>query len=211
MPYKDRNRLLEYHRAVSLLKRGGRPAMMRGEWMKLRYASDEYRKSILRKLHANSIVSESGCWEWNGLRDTRDYGIISGFGRQYMAHRISWKLHNNCEIPEGKFILHSCDNPPCWNPAHLRSGTQQENMEEMWSKGRGCPHPELLCPGERNPHAKMTNANVMEIKYLLSQGARQKDLAERFGVSGTVISKIARGKGWRSIPIGSRPAPTVDS
>lgn len=49
--------------------------------------------------------------------------------------------------------------------------------------------------GETNPGAKLTNAQVEEIRLLYATGKHlQKDLAERFNVSFQAISKIVRGE-----------------
>lgn len=40
------------------------------------------------------------------------------------------------DVPDGMHILHSCDNPRCCNPEHLRIGTHQDNMNDKVSRGR---------------------------------------------------------------------------
>ena len=62
-----------------------------------------------------------GCWEWQGKSkriSRRAYELFVG------------------EIPEGMWVLHSCDNPKCVNPEHLFLGTAQENQWDRLVKGR---------------------------------------------------------------------------
>ncbi len=80
----------------------------------------------------------NGCWLWTGGKSNKGYGVISSGGkdkRNLLAHRVSYEFSVG-PIPEGLSVLHSCDNPSCVNPAHLRCGTTQENIAEAYQKKR---------------------------------------------------------------------------
>lgn len=86
--------------------------------------------------HVNKTDS---CWLWTASKNHKGYGQF-GIGsrkniKMVKAHRASWILHNG-EIPEGLFVLHTCDIRHCVNPAHLFLGTNADNMCDMISKGR---------------------------------------------------------------------------
>lgn len=53
-----------------------------------------------------------------------------------MVHRVAWEAHNAEPVPEGMIVMHTCDNPPCCNPSHLRLGTHADNTADMYAKGR---------------------------------------------------------------------------
>ena len=82
------------------------------------------------------------CWEWSGAR------LVTGYGRLYgrmagtdarrtwrYVHRIAYALAVG-PIPVGALICHHCDNPPCFNPAHLYAGSFQSNVDDTFASGR---------------------------------------------------------------------------
>lgn len=89
-------------------------------------------------------IAETGCWEWRANK-VRGYGRFSHGGRMWLAHRVA---HAELigPIPDGLDVLHSCDNPPCVNPAHLRAGTDQDNMRDQLSRGRHGNIKKTHCP-----------------------------------------------------------------
>lgn len=87
------------------------------------------------RLHSNIELTNSGCWEWKGLKMSSGYGHLKVFGKFVGAHRLSYELYKG-QIPIDKEIMHLCDNRLCVNPDHLKLGTHKENMLDMVLKGR---------------------------------------------------------------------------
>lgn len=137
------------------------------------------------------------CWLWEGSLNAYGYGRIHSGGRPnsrcLMAHRLSWEIHSGRPIPEGMVVCHECDTPRCVNPAHLFVASHAVNMADMASKGRQ-QH------GERHAHAKLTAAQVCEIRRLCVDGETAADLAVKFKVSKTLITNVLRREGWRHLP-----------
>jgi hypothetical protein len=77
-------------------------------------------------------MDDRGCWEWF---DGRPYPLISIKRKMVQAVRFSLKLAG-IEVPDGVFACHTCDNPPCVNPAHIFFGTQSDNLKDCAAKGR---------------------------------------------------------------------------
>lgn len=130
-----------------------------------------------------------------GGRTSHGYGAITrvadGRRRTYVAHRVAYELHAG-GIPEGQEVCHSCDNPPCCNPAHLFLETHAGNMADMRAKQRGGSGNQ---PGERNNFAKLTADQVAEIRRRYP-GETQRALAVEFGIHRTQVSRIVNGKRW---------------
>ena len=87
-----------------------------------------------------------GCWLWTGSLSDDGYGCTGAryTGTTLRANRVAYELYVG-PIPPGKQVLHSCDNRKCVSPEHLFLGTLQDNMDDMWAKGRARPR------GKSNP------------------------------------------------------------
>jgi len=133
-----------------------------------------------------------------GRRDRGGYGHIQCGSRRggvkrgpRQTHRVAYELTFG-PIPEGQVVRHKkCDNPPCCNPAHLRLGTQADNIADMVAAGR-------QSFGARNPNAKLTDADVIAIRSGQSSETTA-ELAQRFGVSQSLISQIRGGSLWKHV------------
>jgi hypothetical protein len=136
----------------------------------------------------------NGCWEWMGALGPNGYGRTGDKNKpDLVAHRVSYTLTKG-RIPEGKIIMHTCDNRKCVNPSHLVAGTYLENMQDMIRKGRDY-HPIKF--GEESPRAKLTEGNVREIRS--SVDITDAEFARRFGVTDTAIRSARIGVTWRHI------------
>lgn len=138
------------------------------------------------------IVWPKECIEWSMARNTSGYGCGWIGSVSFRAHRRAWELING-KIPSGLCVLHACDNPPCFNVAHLRLGTQRENVHDMMNKGRRKSNP---LQHEKHHMAKLGTAEANEIRVAFRLGAQQKQLASLFGVSKALVSQIVKGMIW---------------
>lgn len=147
------------------------------------------------------------CWEWQRSCYPDGYGQFKIAGRNCRAPRVAYTLARG-PIPDGLQVLHTCDNPLCCNPAHLFLGTVQDNVDDKIAKGRdargdrngGRTRPERVRRGELNGRAKLTAAQVREIRERVAAGGvTRADLAAEYGVTDSLVSMIARGEIWRGV------------
>lgn len=136
-------------------------------------------------------LNPDGCWEWQGSKDSSRYGQLSVEGEMILVHRISFELHNG-PIPEGKKVLHSCDNPPCVRPDHLFLGDDIDNALDRNRKGR-------QAKGERIHAAKLTAGDVIHMRSLRKSGTHLTELAKQFGVCSTHVWMVCARRLWKHV------------
>jgi hypothetical protein len=129
------------------------------------------------------------CWPWWGGRDSEGYGRLHVKGRRSVgAHRLVLERKLGRELGPEEVARHRCDHPWCCNPAHLEPGTKADNNRDKVERGR---QPR----GEQN-NAKLTDAQVLEIRQRYAAGETAVALARAFGVSDRLVGGIARGEKW---------------
>lgn len=142
-------------------------------------------------------VDKSGdCWTWTGSRQKRGYGLFRIKGRLHKAHRAALMV-SGIEVPAHLCVLHSCDNPPCCNPAHLRLGTKGENNTERHAKGRTVLPPHSR--GESKAQAKLTADQVREMRRLRAEGMSYASIAEGLAVGTRHVWDVVNGRCWQHI------------
>ncbi len=141
------------------------------------------------------VVTGPDCWKWTGALANKGYGAINAGGdrgRVMKAHRVSWKIHKG-PIPEGLFVLHRCDNPPCTNPAHLFLGTNFDNVQDAVAKGRNKGGNPM---GENHHRAKLSDAQILAIREEYRKGGKSlKMIAIPYGVTLQTVWRIVH---WRT-------------
>lgn len=134
------------------------------------------------------------CWPWTGCLTSTGYGALRPAGKRtgavVKAHRYSAELAG-MDI-EGMHVLHSCDNPACVNPAHLRPGTDADNMADAVKRNR-------LPRGEARPTARITEIQAYAIRELVRSGHPAYRIAEAIGCSPGLIYHIKKGNTWRHL------------
>ena len=129
-----------------------------------------------------SKVDRSGgpdaCHPWASYRMKSGYGQTWHRGKKVLAHRKAFFLAHG-RWPEAN-ACHSCDNPPCCNPAHLFEGSHGDNVADKVSKGR-----------QHRPPVKTTDAQVRDIRanYALCR-VTMATLAKRYGISPMQVCRI---------------------
>lgn len=158
--------------------------------MPRKYTTEERIAAFWSKVNKDGSIPEhrpelGKCWEWGGRTNRDGYGQFRNYKIVENSHRFAWRLHNG-DIAEFLKICHKCDNRKCCNPNHLFIGTHQDNMADMYAKGRN-----NQVKGENHPSHKLTDKQVEEIRTRYASGnVRQVDLAKEYNVIQPHISRI---------------------
>ena len=130
------------------------------------------------------------CLTWPFAVNSNGRGKIGGHGPQMSAPRaMCIAAHGEPPTPEHQ-AAHSCGNGHngCMNQKHLRWATHAENMADRDFHGK-------TVRGTRTNTNKLTEDQVHEIRRRIGTQSNIS-LAREFGVSGTMICDIKKGRAW---------------
>jgi hypothetical protein len=143
------------------------------------------KRDARERFLAKVIKSPEGCWQWAGGIYPSGYGSFWIDGQTRRANRVSYELFKGA-IPEGLFVLHECDNPPCVNPDHLFLGTPLDNMQDKCAKGR-------------HRFGRTCKLTEEDIRVIRASDLPQAKLGVQFGIHQVTVSEIVTRKIWKHI------------
>jgi len=149
----------------------------------------------LQDVFANCLRTENNCIDWQGYKNNTNYGRLRLDGKKTLITRwVATLVHG--EPKKGQWCLHSCDNPPCVNPDHLRWGTPKENCDDKFARNRANSHKPK---GSKHSQAKLTEEQVLAIRKAVADGTKQNVIAEQYGIGTGHVSFIVNRKLWSHI------------
>jgi HNH endonuclease len=140
----------------------------------------------------SGVAAGSSCWPWAGRLTNKGYGQL-GFNRKMQfAHRVAYELANGKPVPPDLDCMHTCDNPCCVNPAHLRAATTLENMQDARKKGR-------IVVGSRARNSRLNEDLVGFIRAMRMADLSFGNLGELVGVHSNTIAAVIWGISLRHV------------
>ena len=161
------------------------------EGLDLSLVDEAFRARFWSKV---DVGHRTACWLWNRYCKPEGYGqFVLRKGKFTTSSRVAFALAKG-PVEPGMYICHTCDNPPCRNPAHLFAGGALDNNLDCIQKGRA-----NRAQGERNAFHKLTEDAVRAIRATpIVYGTRAR-LAREYGVDWHQIDDILRAAAWKSV------------
>lgn len=148
-------------------------------------------EAAVERMLAKTEQVPNGCLLWKGTCNHKGYGQVWVDGKMQLVHRVLYATFVE-QIPEGYIVMHSCDEPGCVNPQHLRAGTHRDNAFDRDRKGRGYR-------GTRHAKARLTHDQVREMRQRYDKGEPVAKLAREFDLSYTGASAVCRRLHWKHV------------
>lgn len=132
----------------------------------------------------SKVKKTDDCWHWTG-GSNGEYGKFWIDGKDVGAHRVAFIISKG-SIPKGMLVCHSCDNPICVRPSHLRAWTPKQNSIDREKKGRGA----------KGNGAKLTE---IEVRRIRRERGTLRSIGDKYGVTLACIWAVRARKNWKHI------------
>ena len=144
---------------------------------------------------------DTGCYIWQRGRKGKEaclgprhgYGCFRLNGRTVAAHKFAYEREYG-PIKSGLQVRHQCHVTVCVNPAHMKVGTNQQNVDDKIAAGR--------------QPSKLTENTVRQIKLLVMRGWRFYQLADYYKIVIATVQDIAHERTWKHVKIAGYKKPT---
>lgn len=162
-------------------------------WLKY---GDPLKRQRIERGSCQRLIVESlktrdrseGCWEWPYGKDGNGYAETQFEGRACKACIAALILDGKPRPePPNNHALHSCDNRGCFNPSHLRWGSDWDNKQDMKRRNRAARGATL---------SHLTESQVMAIR---ADQRTHAVIAADFKVSGATVSRLKTRVTWAHI------------
>lgn len=139
---------------------------------------------LIARVGDRRIITDTGCWLFDGAHSVKGYPTLyvgpKSHPRRYRnLHRLACAIANGLEYEGEWHALHRCpdgDNPGCWNPAHLRPGTNDDNQRDKQRNG------------------VLLKDVAPQIDQMLKDGVGTSQIARTVGLSPYAISNYKAGR-----------------
>ena len=107
------------------------------------------------------------------------------------VHQIVWVFFNNLDVPQINHIdgnkLNNC-------PQNLEQSTQSHNNKHAYRTGLRSPN-----HGAKSGRSDLTDQDVIDMRSLVADGHRQKEIAPLYGIARNTLSYIINRRTWTHI------------
>lgn len=148
------------------------------------------KRNTINDLILKTIVDKNtGCWNFTKRKNKKGYGFIRFKNKNTLVHRLSYSYFIGV-INSSDVVMHTCDNPSCCNPFHLKKGTHQDNVIDRDNKKR-------TAIAEKNGKSKLSSTQVM---FILKDSREISDIHKDFNfVSKQCIIDIKNKRTWKHL------------
>lgn len=149
--------------------------------------------------YVDRSAGPDGCHPWTGSLTSTGYGQFNG-GDGLKAHRYAYRWAHDGDLDPDELVRHTCDNPPCVNPAHLVKGSQLDNVHDAIERNRFVPLPPDVARGTRNVNAKLTDDLVRQLRAEHATGQwTTRQIGDRYGISQVTAASAIRRATWSHV------------
>lgn len=117
-------------------------------------------------------------------------GKVVYIHREVMEHKLGRKLK------PGELVHHKDENKINNDPSNLELSDAKKHCKHHY---KPIPRPKTILRGECIGSSKLTEKNVIEIKKLINQGQKSKDIANIYNISYDAINFIKNGTTWKHV------------